>query len=336
MPTRPMQGFYPNNEGLTETNPGYAASPLVSFDTGPQTGRLPAQGPPQPGGAPAFSEYEYPKVKSLSPGSEDMTRTAEFVRSVMNSQQSGAGHINFVNPSPPVGVAQGFLTPLGRPATVEELAAHQELGAKFGLPNVSDTGSGITTTNFDTSFDPNAQPIWTPQSRKALVQGMNTIAPADATGPGAFARTNSIYEPIDWNAREPGTGQISQEMINRITKNPQTEQAYANNPNLPPQVQANAARYKAFEPQTGPTAPDIWNTQQLMGQGPDWINQMRDILQGKAAIPATTAAGVALFPEAGLAQDQQRPQPIGSSPQFDDWWKLLQAQRFSGQDQGQQ
>ena len=117
-------------------------------------------------------------------------------------------------------------------------------------------------------------------------------------------------------------------MLDRVTKNPQVEQAYADNPYLPPQTQANAARAKAFEDVTGPSRADIWNTQQLMGQGPDWINQMRDILQGNAKIPAATAAGVTLYPAAGLAQppEQPPPAPIGSSSDYDDWWRRLQDQ----------
>jgi hypothetical protein len=39
-----------------------------------------------------------------------------------------------------------------------------------------------------------------------------------------------------------------------------------------------------------------------------------------------------LTPAAGLPAplpDQPRPQPMGSSPQYDDWWRQLQAQRFA-------
>jgi hypothetical protein len=328
MPTRPMQGFYPNNEGGLETNPGYSASPLVSFDVGPATGRVPAQGPPTPEGSPAFAEREYDKVKSLSPESADMARTAEFVRSVMNSQQSGAGHITYFDQ--PLGVTNSLTTPLQRPSTVEEMIARQNVAKEFGLPNAVDTGSGATVTNFDTAFDPNAQPVWTAKGKKTFQQQMNAIAPPDAE-PSMFGKTDSIYEPVDWNAREPGQGNITDELLRRVTKNPQVEASYNRNPFLGPQTQANAARYETFKPQTGETAPDIWNLQQLIGD-PDWVNKLQGIRSGKVAIPATTAAGVALFPAAGLAQPQdQQPQdqtpPVGS----DDWWTLLRGARFSGQ-----
>jgi hypothetical protein len=42
------------------------------------------------------------------------------------------------------------------------------------------------------------------------------------------------------------------------------------------------------------------------------------------------------YQDVSQSDQEQRPPPIGSSPQFDDWWRQLQAQRFSGQDQGQQ
>jgi hypothetical protein len=332
MPTRPMQGFYPNNAGELETNPGYAASPLTSFDVRPQTGRLPAQGPPTAEGAPAFTEREYDKVKGLSPTSEEMVRTAEYMRSVMNSQQSGAGNITHFDQ--PLGVQNAYHVNLDRPATVEEMIAHNNVAKQFGLPHATDSGAGITMTNFDTAFDPNAQPLWTNKSKKALAQQLGAVAPPDA-GPGMFGKTDSIYEPVDWNAREPGQGQITDEMLRRVTANPTVEKSYANNPFLPAQTQANAARYETFKSQTGETAPDIWNTQQLIGEGPNWIKQLQDIRSGKIAIPATTAAGIGLFPAAGLAatpdQSQQPPASVASSPGFDDWWRQLQAQRFSGQ-----
>ena len=328
MPTQPTQGFYVNNAGLQETNPGFAAHPLVPFDVGPAIGKVAAEGPPQASGELPFAEREYDKVKGLSPSGEDMTRTAEYVRSVMNSQQSGGGNVSWVNP--PAGVANGYVVPLNRPATVDELIAHQAVGAKYGLPNAVDNGdgSGITVTNFE-----GGQPTWTPKLRTQFVADMKAIEPADATAPGAWARTNSIYEPVDWTS-PAGSGAVSQGMINRVTKNPQVEQSYATNPFLPPQVQANIARGQEFESATGPARPDIFNTQALMGEGPGWINQMRDILQGKAAIPATTAAGVSLFPAAGLAQPSDRqppPAPIGSSSPYDDWWRQLQNQQFAGQ-----
>ena len=328
MPTREMQGFYPNNAGELETNPGYSASPLVSFDVGPATGRVPAEGPPSPGGAPAFAEREYPDVKSLSPESADMARTAEYLRSVMNSQQSGAGHITYFDQ--PLGVTNSFTQPMQRPSTVEEMMARQEVAKRFGLPNAVDSGSGPTVTNFDTAFDPSAQPLWTTKGKKTFQQQMNATAPPDADEPGLFGKTDSIYEPVDWNAREPGQGNITDELLRRLTKNPQVEASYNRNPFLGPQTQANAARYETFKPQTGETAPDIWNLQQLIGD-PDWVNKLQGIRSGKVAIPATTAAGVALFPAAGLAQTQDQSQDQPPQVGSDDWWTLLRGGQGAGQ-----
>ena len=84
--------------------------------------------------------------------------------------------------------------------------ARQEVGAKFGLPHAVDSGSGITVTNFDTAFDPSAQPMWTTKGKKTSQQQMNATAPPDADEPGLFGKTDPIYEPVDWNAREPGSG----------------------------------------------------------------------------------------------------------------------------------
>ena len=99
MPTQPTQGYYVNNAGVQETNPGFAAHPLVPFDVGPATGKVSAEGPPQASGELPWAPREYEKVKGLSPSGEDMTRTAEYVRSVMNSQQAGAGNISWLRPA---------------------------------------------------------------------------------------------------------------------------------------------------------------------------------------------------------------------------------------------
>jgi hypothetical protein len=50
----------------------------------------------------------------------------------------------------------------------------------------------------------------------------------------------------------------------------------------------------------------------------------------KTGVPAATLTGVPLISSAGLAAtpDQQRPQPIGTSQDYSDWWRQLQDQRF--------
>ena len=67
MPTREIQGYYLNNAGVQETNPGYSAHPLVPFDVGPATGKVSAEGPPQASGELPYAPREYEKVKGLSP-----------------------------------------------------------------------------------------------------------------------------------------------------------------------------------------------------------------------------------------------------------------------------
>ena len=64
--------------------------------------------------------------------------------------------------------------------------ARQEVAKRFGLPNAVDSGSGPTVTNFDTAFDPSAQPLWTTKGKKTFQQQMNATAPPDADEPGLF------------------------------------------------------------------------------------------------------------------------------------------------------
>ena len=88
--------------------------------------------------------------------------------------------------------------------------ARQEVAKRFGLPNAVDSGSGPTVTNLDTAFDPSAQPLWTPKGKKTFQQQMNATCAARRRRAGAYSRkTDSIYEPVDWNASEPGSGAVT-------------------------------------------------------------------------------------------------------------------------------
>jgi hypothetical protein len=70
------------------------------------------------------------------------------------------------------------------------------------------------------------------------------------------------------------------------------------------------------------------NVRKIIGSGGDWPAQLESAL--KTGVHAPTITGVPLIPAAGLAAtpDQSRPQPIGTSQDYDDWWRQLQDQRF--------
>jgi hypothetical protein len=116
-------------------------------------------------------------------------------------------------------------------------------------------------------------------------------------------------------------------MPSDISATPELKTAITQNPYIPANAGARVERDYDWASTMGAPWEAIQNARKIMAAGGDWPSELQKAM--KYGVPATTAAGVALTPTAGLPAEQ-RPQPIGSSPQFDDWWRQLQNQRFSG------
>ena len=296
LPSRPMTGLYTNAAQVTESNPGAVARPLVGFNS-------------------------TPAGKSITPWDASILDAGETLRSAINAQEAGAWNKPWQADT--IKGSNSALVPLNRPATTAELLAHKAVGEKQGLPDVVDTGGGILMANFDPSA-----PAWSKQ-KKPLFNDLAGVVPPDAGAP-QLTRTDSGYASlIDQWKKGQGSGAVTDELLNAM-KTPELKQAFTQSPDIPPYAQAAAARDVAT-PQWGQQRPDIWNLRQLIGQGGDWVKNLQDI-RGGAAIPATTAAGVALYPSAGLpaTPQQQQPSTPSLSPELSDWWQRLQNQRFAG------
>jgi hypothetical protein len=296
LPSRPMTGLYTNAAGVTESNPGAVARPLVGFNLGP-------------GG------------KSITPWDASILDAGETLRSAINAQEAGAWNKTWQADT--IKGSNSAFVPLDRQATTDELLAHKAVGAKYGLPDAVDTGGGILMAN----FDPEAA-AWT-KEKKPLFKDLAGIAPADA-GDAQLGRTDAGYlRLVDQWQKGQGSGAVTDQVLSALNT-PTLKQAFAENPDIPGYAREAAARDVAT-PQWGAQRPDVWNFRQLIGEGGDWPQRLSDI-RGGAAIPATTAAGVALYPSAGLpATPQQQPQAPAPplSPEMANWWQNLQNQRFA-------
>jgi hypothetical protein len=303
LPSRPMTGVF---EG--ENNPGAVARPLVAFDTG--------------GGA-----------KTVSAADQSILNAGETVRSGLGGQNAGAWNKSWEPDR--ISAANSFFTPLGRPATVEELAANEAAGAGHGMPMTTDTGGGILTTNFG---EPQG---WKPAERKAAVTAMQAAAPPDALSSGGLMKTDSGYIDLEpaWK-QGVGSGAVTQKMLDAVSATPELRQAFNQNPYIPGVASAQAERDAGFSSQWGDLRPDLQNLRLITGQGPGWVDRLQqglDAFKATGKLPAiggAAAGGAAVFtPTAGLPAttpppSSPPPQPIGSSPQYDDWWRqLLQQQR---------
>ena len=222
------------------------------------------------------------------------------------------------------------MTPLGRPATVEELLQNEAAGKGYGMPMSTDTGGGILTTNFG---EPQG---WKPAERKAAVTAMQAAAPADASGD--LMKTDSGYIDLEpaWK-QGVGSGAVTQKMLDAVNATPELRQAFNQNPLIPEVASAQAERDAAFAPQWGALRDDLQNLRLVAGQGPGWVDRVQqglDTYKATGTLPplagSAAAAGAVFTPTAGFPaqSDPQSPAPIGSSPQYDDWWRQLQQQRF--------
>jgi hypothetical protein len=300
LPSRPMTGVF---EG--ENNPGVVARPLVAFDTG--------------GGS-----------KTVSPADQSILNAGETVRSAFGAQNAGAWNKSWVPDR--VGAANSFLTPLNRPATVEELLQNEAAGKGYGMPMSTDTGGGILTTNFG---DPQG---WKPAERKAAVTAMQAAAPTDAAGPGGLMKTDSGYIDLEpaWK-QGVGSGAVTQKMLDAVNATPELREAFNQNALIPDVASAQAERDAVFAPQWDGLRDDLQNLRLVAGQGPGWVDRVQqglDTYKATGTLPAlaggAAVTGAVFTPTAGFpAQPDQQPSaPIGSSPQYDDWWRQLQQQRF--------
>jgi hypothetical protein len=287
MYTLPSRPMLGNFEGVH--NPGVVARPLVAFDTA---------GP----------------VKTVSPADQALLNAGETLRAGVSGQDAGAWNKPW--PADKVSSANSFLTPLDRPATAEELTAQEAAGGPHGLPMAVDTGGGILTTNFD------APPPWKPGERRAAIEDLS------ASGPGSLMKTDSGYINLApaWQAGQ-GSGAVTQKILEAVGQTPEMEQAFTQNPHIPGVAMSQAERDATMAPPSwGAPATDLQNLRVLIGQGPGWVDRLRQAQEafkatGKLPALGAGAAGAAMFtPTAGLPATLP-----GQGPQYDDWWNRMTA-----------
>jgi hypothetical protein len=113
--------FEPTGGGPIEFNPAGVSRPLVGLK-------------------PVDGEH------FVDPASRALMSSAEALRAGMGAQEAGAWHKPI--PNTKAGAMGSVFTPLSGKRTPEELMGLRDLGAKYGIGDVVDTGQGVTMTNF--------------------------------------------------------------------------------------------------------------------------------------------------------------------------------------------
>lgn len=294
LPTTEMTGMYTPPSGVTEFNPGQVARPLVGFST-------------TPSGAHELTAHD-----------RAMLEAGESVRAFIDAQNAGAAHK--VQTVAPASEATSFFLPMNRQATPEELKRLSDVSARHGLPDVVDTGQGLTVTRFYPSppiqsgrgyhspigpttegLPLESEPIST---AKKVAQDILTAAPQAESL--QRVKIDSVYQDfVDAWKKGKGSGAATKQMLDAVNVTPEARAAFDKNPYIPQNALNRAERDEAWSKKWGVTRDDIQNARRIIGEGPGWIGRLEDALKKGAILPAV--AGVAFL---GAAANQRGGQNV--------------------------
>jgi hypothetical protein len=258
-PSQPMQGYYTTPEGVIETNPGEVARPIVTFNTPTAEGE-------------AF--------KKITPADQAILNAGEAVRGYIDAQNASAWHKNWTGG--PLNQSNSLFFPRAGKVTPAELAAIQAKASQYGLGDVVDTGSGITST----SFYPGLNEV----QNKALTSAVRKGEFKDF-GETVRARTDSGY--IDYTEKWPegvGSGAATRHMLEYLNKTPELRDAFNRNGYIGERAAAKLARDDAWAAKWGAPREDIQNARKIIASGPGWVDRLEAALKAGAILPAVAAA----------------------------------------------
>lgn len=244
-PSTEMQGAFFN-----ERNPGWTARPLVAFDSG--------------------------KVKTVPQADQSILNAGEATRSYIDAQDAGAWHKPWLGGQQ--GQSQSLFIPREGKLTPEQIGGLTQAGEAHGLPNVVDTGRGVTMTDFMNG----------PQRDvgKSLKGGLSD-AIEQQLGPSDIQRTKVDSGYIE---QKFGGGAATRQLLDHITKTPELKAAFNNNSQIPQMALNRLERDNDWAAKWGAPREDIQNARRIIGQGPGWIDRLDSALKSGAVLPATAVA----------------------------------------------
>jgi hypothetical protein len=263
-----------------------------------------------------------PGNKATPDYARDMLNTGELIRSYFGAQEGGAWHKNWAGPT--TGGTTGYFTPLDRAATPEEMTALSEATAPYGMPDVTSSARGITTTSFGD------KPQLTGQTSKGADAALERALPQGAEK--AYpVRTDSGYAGPAWGG--VGAGTATDDLLAKLNVRPELYSFFNNNADIGRVAGGQAQRDAAWASTIGDQRPDIFNARTIAAADPEpdasgWADRLAKARRlGVPAAVTVGGAAVSLYPTAGLPS----PLPgmtLNSPPP--DWWRQQQNQMFSG------
>lgn len=273
-PLKATGAFKPEGKNEVEFNPAKVSRPLVGVTEG-----------------------------DVTPASRALMNSAEALRSVVSGQEAGAWHKNIRNaPAGEMGSVFARL-PEPRPLSKEELANLSELGAKYGLPDVIDTGQGASMT----AFYPSSPPTGT-ETGAALKKGLaSSISGIIPEGEATRTKLVSGYTGFgdEWKAGQ-GSGAVTKAMLEYL-QDPEAPSALSklDTPEIRMQAQNRMDRdYEFAKRYNIPVREDLQNLRRIIAtQG---VGALKGALKRGEFLPAVAAA-------LGLGAIAGQPEDDGSS-----------------------
>lgn len=184
-PTMQATGVYTPPKGALETNPATVSKPFVGLTEG-----------------------------DVDPASRRMLDIAEAIRAYTDAQGAGAWHHTLTNV--PAGEQGSIAVRRSSAMPSEDLLRLKELGAQYGLPDVVDTGEGVTLTNFYPGPPSGAE------TGKALKAGLaDQIAAITGGAPMRTKVVGSYLKTLE-DAGEAGSGIATKRLEDLVSSYPES------------------------------------------------------------------------------------------------------------------
>src|SRR5207237_10775186 len=148
-------------------------------------------------------------------------------------------------------------------------------GETAGLPDVVDSGQGVTMTRFGAAPD-DIGPVLRKGELTADIKSVAGVRPQRSTVDSDFID----YVPA-WQQGE-GTGAATRELLSHVTVTPEVRAAMNANADIPKAALARLERDQAYSKQWGATREDIQNARKIIGEGKGWVDRLESAMKAGA------------------------------------------------------
>ena len=297
LPTQEMQGVYTPPGMPPETNLGFVARPLVGFDTA--------------------------SAKTTPAHDQAALTSGEAIRAYIDTQGAGASHKPWTGTKQQAPFSNSIFASTGSPGPtpIKDFGILGEIGRRRNLPDLVDTGQGVTLTNFDNPLTM-ADEIKYGAVDDAFIKKNNKIlnkagdlklttgeakdmtSELNALGYGNVDRVNvsADYVPMFENYEGYGKGAVTQNLLDILDSIPPGLYAAHNqNSAIPKKALANMARNQSLSKEYGAVSGDVQNSLKIVGgqgDGAGWIDRLRQGLKDGLILPSIGAFALgAAFPQ---------------------------------------